>query len=61
MASSGMLRRVARVRTDVSEEHNASIIRIARLGSPILITLMMEAILFYEMSVPPKTTWQHPR
>jgi demethoxyubiquinone hydroxylase (CLK1/Coq7/Cat5 family) len=32
MASSGMLRRVALVRTDVSEEHSASIIRVARIG-----------------------------
>jgi hypothetical protein len=32
MASSGMLRHVALVRTDVSEELNASIIRVARIG-----------------------------
>jgi hypothetical protein len=32
MASSGMLRRVALVRTDVSEELSASIIRVTRLG-----------------------------
>jgi hypothetical protein len=32
MASSGMLRRVALVRTDVSEELNASIIRMTRIG-----------------------------
>jgi hypothetical protein len=32
MASSGMLRRVALVRTDVSEEHSASIIRVTRIG-----------------------------
>jgi hypothetical protein len=32
MASSGMLRRVAFVRTDVSEECNASIIRVTRIG-----------------------------
>jgi hypothetical protein len=31
MATSGMLRRVALVRTDVSEELNASIIRVTRL------------------------------
>jgi hypothetical protein len=39
MAFSGMLRRVALVRTDVSEE------------SPILVTLMMEALSSSEMSV----------
>jgi hypothetical protein len=32
MASSGMLRRVALVTTDVSEELSASIIRVTRIG-----------------------------
>jgi hypothetical protein len=32
VASSGMLRRVALVRTDVSEELSASIIRVTRIG-----------------------------
>jgi demethoxyubiquinone hydroxylase (CLK1/Coq7/Cat5 family) len=32
MASSGMLRRVALVRSDVSEEFSASIIRVTRIG-----------------------------
>jgi hypothetical protein len=32
MASSGMLRRVALVRTDVSEEPSASFIRMTRIG-----------------------------
>jgi hypothetical protein len=32
MASSGMLRGVALVRTDVSEELGASIIRVTRIG-----------------------------
>jgi hypothetical protein len=32
MASSGMLRRVGLVRTDVSEELRASIIRVTRIG-----------------------------
>jgi hypothetical protein len=78
MTSSGMLRHMPHVRTDVSEERNASIIRvteISRLGttlavtsnrrmlrrnaiiyyvvpsSPMLVTLMMEAILSSEKSV----------
>jgi hypothetical protein len=32
MASSGMLRRVALVRTDVSDERSASFIRVTRIG-----------------------------
>jgi hypothetical protein len=32
MASSGMLRRVAIVKTDVSEEFSVSIIRVTRIG-----------------------------
>jgi hypothetical protein len=32
MASSGMLRRVALVRTDVSEELSASVMRVTRIG-----------------------------
>jgi hypothetical protein len=65
MASSGMLRRVALVRTDVSEEPSSSIIRVTRISelarllvsanvvpsSPILVTLMMEAISSSETSV----------
>jgi hypothetical protein len=41
MASSGMLRRVALVRTEVSEERNASIIRLRRiddLGKTLAVT-----------------------
>jgi hypothetical protein len=41
MASSGMLRRVALVRTDVSEELSASFIRVARiceLGTTLAVT-----------------------
>jgi hypothetical protein len=34
MPSSGMLVRVARVRTDVSEERSESIIRVTRIGEP---------------------------
>jgi hypothetical protein len=74
-----MLRRVALVRTDVSEELSASIIRVIRtseLGttlavtsvrrllatanvvpsSPILVTLMMEALGFSETSVLTRAT-----
>jgi hypothetical protein len=54
MASSGMLRRVALVRTDVSEELSGSIIRVTRSGaltsSRILVTLLMEALSSSETS-----------
>jgi hypothetical protein len=56
-----MLRRVTLVRTAVSEERTASIIRVTRIGelgttlavtsSPILVTLMMEALRSNETSV----------
>jgi hypothetical protein len=67
-----MLCRVVFVRTDVSEELNTSIIRVTRIGelgktlavtsnrrtpsSPILVTLMMEALSSSETSVLTKTT-----
>jgi hypothetical protein len=67
MVSSGMLRRVAFVKTDVSEELSASFIRVTRidelgttlavssyrrsLSSPILVTLVMEAPSSSETSV----------
>jgi hypothetical protein len=77
-----MLRRVALVRTDVSEELSASIIMVVRIGevgttlavtsnrrtlrrllvtayvpnSPILITMMMEALSSSETSVLTRTT-----
>jgi hypothetical protein len=73
MMSSGMLRRVALVTTDVSEEPSASFIRVTRIGelgtiqaaisnrrsgrrllvasSPILVTLMKEALGSSETSV----------
>jgi hypothetical protein len=65
MVSSGMLRRVALVRTDVSEELSASFIRVTRIyelgttlaatsivpSSPILVTLMKEALGSSETSV----------
>jgi hypothetical protein len=85
MASSGMLHHVTLVRTDVSEEISASIIRVTRIGelgtlaitnwcmlrslrrasvasygyvpsSPILVTLMMEALRSSETLVPTRAT-----
>jgi hypothetical protein len=54
-----MLRRVALVRTDVSEELSSSIIRVKANvvpSSPILVALMMEALRFSEMSVLARAT-----
>jgi hypothetical protein len=61
-----MLRRVALVRTDVSEELSASYIRVTGIGelrttlavpsSPILVTLMNEALISSETSVLTRTT-----
>jgi hypothetical protein len=54
-----MLRRVALVRTDVSEELGASVIRVTRIGeigTTILVTLMMEAICSSETSVLTRAT-----
>jgi hypothetical protein len=73
MASSGMLRHVALVRTDVSEELSTSIIRVTRIGelgtmlvtasavpsSPILVTLMKEALSSSETSVLTRATWHN--
>jgi hypothetical protein len=67
MASSGMLRRVALVRTDVSEELSASIIflrSVRRLivkanvvpSSPILVTLMLDALSSSETTVLTRVT-----
>jgi hypothetical protein len=66
MASYGMLRHVALVRTDVSEELNASFIRVTRIdelvtasvvpSSPILCTLMKEVPSSSETSVLTKAT-----
>jgi hypothetical protein len=62
MLSSGMLRLVALVRTDVSEELGASFFRVTRIGeqvvpsSPILVTLMKEALSFSETSVRTRAT-----
>jgi hypothetical protein len=61
MVSSGMLRRVTLVKNYVSEEISASFIRVTRIGeldtgsvvpsSPILDTLMKEALISSETSV----------
>jgi hypothetical protein len=61
MSSSWMLRRVALVRTDISEELSASFIRVARigeLGTTLAVTsnrreatLMKEALSYSETSV----------
>jgi hypothetical protein len=71
MASAVMLRRVALVRTDVSEELSASFIRVTRRilrsvlrlvtasvvpSSPILVTLMKEALSSSETSVLTRAT-----
>jgi hypothetical protein len=71
MESSGMLRRVALIITDVSEEFSTSIIRVVlrsvrRLlvtakvvpSSPILVTLMMEALSSSETSDITRATWR---
>jgi coenzyme F420-reducing hydrogenase delta subunit len=50
MASYGMLRRVALVRIDISEELSASIIRVSRIGR-LGTTLIMEALSSSETSV----------
>jgi hypothetical protein len=88
MSSSGMLRRIALVRIDASEELSASIISVIRIGelgttlavisnrrtlrrllvtvnvvpiSPILVTLMMEALSSSETSVLTRATARHIR
>jgi hypothetical protein len=78
MASSGMLRCVALVRTDVSEEFSASFIRVTRISelflcsmrrllvtssvvpsSPILVSLMKEALSSSKTSVLTRATWRN--
>jgi hypothetical protein len=67
MPSSGMLSRLARVRTDVSEEHSLFLRSVRRLlvtakvvpSSPILVILMMEALRSSETSVLTRATWHN--
>jgi hypothetical protein len=69
MASSEMLRHVALVRTNVSEELSTSIIRVTRIGelgtlgvvpSPlILVTLMMEALSSFKTLVLTIGAWRN--
>jgi hypothetical protein len=61
-----MLCLVSLVRTDVSEECSASIIRVCQvlvvanvLSSPTLVSLMMEAICSSETSVLTRATWRN--
>jgi hypothetical protein len=57
-----MLRRMALVGTDVSEERSAFFIRVTRIvvpNSPILVTLMKEALSSLETSVPTRATRRH--
>jgi hypothetical protein len=56
MVFSWLLRRVALVKTDVSEEPGASFIRVTKIGSPILDTLMKEAPGSSETSVLTRAT-----
>jgi hypothetical protein len=76
MPSSWVLRRVALVRTDVSEELSTSIMRLTIIGelrsvsrflvtanavpsSPILVTLMTEALNTSETSALTRATWRN--
>jgi hypothetical protein len=50
---------MALVKTDVSEELNASIIRVARIDESISVTLMMEELNSSETSVFTRATWRN--
>jgi hypothetical protein len=63
MVLSGMLRHVALVRTDVSEELSASFIRVTGIGElgttlAVTVTLMNEALRSSETSVLTRATWR---
>jgi hypothetical protein len=47
MPSSGMLRRVALVRTSVSEEFSASIIKVTRIGRNTIISSQRASVAGY--------------
>jgi hypothetical protein len=57
MVSSGMLHRVALVRTEVSEEPSAAVIRVTRISE--LGTTMKEALGSSETSVLTRATWRN--
>jgi hypothetical protein len=62
MSSFGVLRSVALVRTEISEECSTYIIKVTRidlLSSPILVTLMLEALRCSETLVLTKATWHN--
>jgi hypothetical protein len=72
MLSSGMLHHVALVGTDISEELSASIVRVTRISelgtlavtsnvpsSPILVTMMKEALSSSETLVLTTATWHN--
>jgi hypothetical protein len=60
MVSSGLLRRVALVRTDFLRSVRRLLVTASVVSrSPILVTLMMEALSSSEMSVLTRATWHN--
>jgi hypothetical protein len=51
MLSSGMLRRAVLVRTDMSEERSASIIRVTRIGGLVIVTAVKTSNLTFNFLV----------